>query len=193
MKVAGLRSEIGQERRGLKGPAIPRSRRFPSDSGMSPQIRIFSLGAVMGLMAIAPLNGDMAQAAVTRAFMTVNVRTIQDCSVLLSSSTTAIAASFACRADMITTTLSPTISSTSLATLTPSILSGGQSFGANSMNSAGGLGASGATNGGSAKTASGGVTQQFVGLNGSVGGGSTASQFIVSAAADDAQIVMITY
>lgn len=83
-----------------------------------------------------------AQAATAQATIGVGVRVLQDCSALLDSSTTIIAASFACRGSPVAMLLSPTVSSTSLAILAPMAFSGqtsGDRLAAASGSSAGGV------------------------------------------------------
>ena len=64
-----------------------------------------------------------AHAAMAQATIGVGVRVIEDCSALLSSSTTIIAASFACQGSPVAMVLSPTVTSTSLSVLAPRALS----------------------------------------------------------------------
>jgi hypothetical protein len=78
--------------------------------------------------ALAAIPGAPAQAAFARASLGVNVQVLEDCSALLSSSTTIIQASFACQGSAVEATLSPTVTSTSLAILAPGVLLGQQSF-----------------------------------------------------------------
>jgi hypothetical protein len=131
----------------------------------------------------AQFHDGTVMAAVVRATMVVNVQVSDNCVALLSSSTTALAASSACRNSTVATTLSPTISSTSLSTLAPVVLL---------PQNAGAVAALATASPGAAPS-KGAVTQQFNALDGSLSAGSVASQFIVSAADEDGQIVMITY
>jgi hypothetical protein len=161
---------------------------------LMPRRKSLAFCALAGLTAMIPtaqFHNGIVMAAVVRATMIVNVQVTNNCAALLSSSTTALAASSACRNSAVATTLSPTISSTSLSTLAPVVLLPQNAGGIASIASASPGAARPVAAAGS--TSKGAVTQQFNALDGSLSAGSVASQFIVSAADEDGQIVMITY
>lgn len=154
-------------------------------------------GISVPVVLVALCAAGSAQAGVSQVTMAVSARVIENCSALLSSSTTAIAASTACQGSNVVTTLAPTVSSASLAMLAPLVLATGQSLGAG-LSSGAAVPAGAIAGGVQPAPASGGaskraVTQQFVGFDGPAAVGSAASDFIVSAADDNSQIVMVTY
>jgi hypothetical protein len=151
----------------------------------------YALAGLTVMIIGAQFYNGTVMAAVARATMIVNVQVSDNCAALLSSSTTALAASSACRNSAVATTLSPTISSTSLSTLAPVVLLP-QNAGAIAALATGSPGAAPPISA-VAAASKGAVTQQFNALDGSLSAGSVASQFIVSAADEDGQIVMITY
>ena len=151
--------------------------------------------------AAAQFQGGSAIAASVRATMKVDVQVSDNCVALLNSSTTSLAATSACRNSTVATVLSPMVSSTSLSTLAPAVLmssgTGIAAAGPAAPAAGGATTAETATTGtattGTAATGKGAVTQQFNSLDGSLTGGSAASQFIVSAADLDGQVIMVTY
>jgi len=151
----------------------------------------FALAGLTAMTLAAQFHHGTVMAAVVRGSIVVTVQVTDNCAALLSSSTTALAASSACRNSTVATSLSPTISSTSLSTLAPMLLS---QQGTGAIAALAGAGPGAATSVSASGSASKGtVTQQFNALDGSQSAGSVASQFIVSAADEDGQIVMITY
>lgn len=132
------------------------------------------------MVVAAQFGAGSAQAAVARVSIGVSVQVLQDCAALLSSSTTMIAASFACRGDSVATTLSPTVTSTSLAVLAPSVV-----FGSNQGRSSSDPAAADGS-----KASSGGVQ---LAPGGSIFVGPSTNQFAASTTDADDKIVVVTY
>jgi len=132
---------------------------------------------VLGL-SIWQMASTPAHAAVARASIGVSTRVVQDCAALLRSSTTIIAASFACRGSTVAVLWSPTVTSTSLAILAPI------------ATSRSGLGGSAASSDGESGTSPGGAP---LAPNDSISVRPASNNFVATTDEADDKIVTVTY